>query len=110
MLRPLMRAGYDFSWKFTFDVDGEPEDLSAATISISLKNEAKTSELITDTSQTNTGDADWANGIVVLRFTKTQTSGLATQNAFIEISVTKTLEKIPYRDIAIDVETGVNLS
>ncbi len=110
MIRPLIRAGYDFSHAYAFEIDGDAEDLSAATISISLKNSTKTVELITDTAQANTGSANWAAGEVVFRFTKIQTAGLTEQQAWIEVSVTKSGEKIPYRDIAVDVEAGWNLS
>lgn len=109
MIRPLIRTGYDFSHAYLFEIDGDPEDLSAATISISLKDSSGT-EIITDTAQTNSGAADWTNGMVVLRFTKVQTAGLTAGDGFIEVSVTKSGEKIPYRDIAVDIETGVNAS
>lgn len=109
MIRPLIRVGYDFVWTYTFEIDGIAEDLSAATISASLKNGAG-AEIITDTTQTNNGGADWLNGVVLLRFTKTQTAGLTAGDGFIEVSVTKAGIKIPYRDIAVDIETGVNAS
>ncbi len=110
MARIIMRSGYDFARKFTFKLDGVAEDLSAATIKASVKNDTKTSEIIIDTAQTNTGGADWANGIVVLAFTSSQTAALAAQNAYIEIAVVISGQRIPYEDVPIVIETGYTLS
>jgi hypothetical protein len=109
MIRPLIRTGYDFSHAYLFEVNGDPEDMAGATISISLKNSSGT-EIIADTAQTDSGAASWADGLVYLRFTKIQTAGLTAGDGFIEVSITKDGEKIPYRDIAVDIETGVNAS
>ncbi len=109
MIRPLIRTGYDFSYGFLFKTDGVAEDVSDAVISISLKD-ANDTEIITDTAQTDTGSADWSAGEVVLRFTKAATAGLTPGPGFIELSVTMGGEKIPYKDIAVDIKTGVNLS
>ncbi len=106
MIRPLIRAGYDFSYGYLFKLDGVAEDVSDAVISIALKNADKTAELITDTLQTDTGAADWSNGEVLLRFSNDATTGLTAGHGFIELSVTMAGEKIPYRDIAVDIEAG----
>ncbi len=107
MSRILIRQGYDFDRRRTFKVDRVAQDLSGASISICLKNEAKTVELIADTAQTDTGDADWQNGIVILRFASGQTTGLSTfGNAFIEISVEIGGVKQAYEDIPVVIERG----
>ncbi len=107
MARILIRQGYDFDRRRTFKTDGQPQDLSGAAISICLKNEAKDAELISDTAQTNTGDADWQSGVVILRFTAGQTAGIVDfGNAYIEVSVTLAGIKQVYEDIPVVVERG----
>lgn len=110
MAKILIRSGYDFSRKFLFELDGSAENLAAATIKASLKNEAKTSELITDTAQTNTGGADWSAGQVILRFPAASTTGLTPGNAWIEVSVVLSGERMAYEDIPVTVEAGYTLS
>ncbi len=107
MARVLIRQGYDFDRRRTFKVDRIPQDLSGAAISACLKNEAKDTVLIAHTSQANTGDADWQNGIVIIRFSSGQTAGLVNPgNAYIEVSVTLAGVKQVYEDIPVVIELG----
>lgn len=109
--RYLIRAGYDFERIFTFLIDGSVEDLSAAAIKASLKNDAKTLELIVDTSQTNTGtDVDWRTGEVAIRFPASLTAALTAQNAWIEVAVVLAGIRLPYADLPAVVELGYVLS
>ncbi len=110
-MRVLLRAGYDFSWRFVFKLDGIAEDLSAAvSIKAALKNEDKTIELIADTAQVNSGGASWATGLVVLRFPAAATVDLIAQTAYIEVAVVINSERLAYPDIPVDVELGYVLS
>ncbi len=107
MSRIIIRQGYDFDRRRTFKLDCDVQDLSTAIIKICLKDETKTVELIPDTAQTNTGDADWANGIVILRFSAGQTATLTTfGNAFIEVSVVLGGSRLCYEDIPVVLERG----
>jgi hypothetical protein len=107
--RILLRSGYDFARRFTLYLDGVPEDLSAATIEASLKNEDKSAELITDTAQSNVGDADWANGDVVVRFAAADSAALEPQRAWIELAVVISGVRLPYEDIPVVIEKGYTL-
>lgn len=109
MARVLIRAGYDFARTFSFRLDGSAEDLSSATIEACVKNEAKTSELITDQAQTNDGGASWAAGSVILRFTAASTTGLTPGNAWIEVAVTLAGKRLAYEDIPCVIESGYAL-
>ncbi len=109
MAKILIRSGYDFARKFLAKLDGVVEDLSAATIEASLKNEAKTTELITDTAQANTSPAAWVSGQVVVRFPAASTAGLAAQNAWIEVAIVVSGERFPVDDIPCVIETGYTL-
>ncbi len=111
MSKNLVRAGYDYVGKYTFYLDGVPEDLSGASlIECSLKNAAKTVELITDTAQSNgaTG-ASWASGVVVISFLAAQTVGLSPGDGFIEVAVVNGGLRIPYDDIPVIIEAGFTL-
>ncbi len=110
MRRVILRSGYDFDRVFTFRVDGDPEDLSAATISASLKNEDKSAELITDTPQTDGAPASWEDGEVLVRFGAGQTAALSPQRAWIEVAVVLGGVRLPYEDIPVVVEKGFVLS
>lgn len=108
--RSLIRTGYDFAESLKFKTRGAVEDMSAATIKISLKNVDKSVELIAETTQTNDGDADWANGVVVLRFPKASTDdAIVVANpgdAWIEVLVIKSGIYLPYPDIPATIEIG----
>ena len=109
--RYLLRAGYDFEILRLFTNDtgsgATAEDLSAATlIEACVKNYGKTAELITDTTQTNTGSASWSTGIVAIRFTAAQTTGLVAQSGWIEVAVVLAGTRIRYEDIPVDIEAG----
>ncbi len=109
MNKQIVRAGYDFIGQYTFYLDGIAEDLSSASlIECSLKNEAKTSELIADTSQ-NSGatGASWASGVVVIQFSAAQTVGLTAGNGYIEVAVVKGGLRLVYPDIAVVIEAGL---
>lgn len=109
MARILIRAGYDFARLFSFKKDGVAEDLSTATIEASLKNEAKTTELITDTAQTDGNGATWSAGDVILRFAAAATTGLSPGNAWIEVAVILAGARLPYEDIPVAIEAGYTL-
>ncbi len=110
MRRIILRSGYDFDRVFVFRIDGDPEDLSAATISASLKNEDKSAELIPDTPLANVSPASWATGEVLIRFGAGQTATLQPQRAWIEVAVVIAGVRLPYEDIAVVVEKGWVLS
>lgn len=107
--RILIRAGYDFGRIFTFLLDGDPEDLSGATIETSLKNEDKSAELITDTAQVDGDPASWADGEVLIRFPAASTLTLQPQRAWIEVAVVQDGIRLPYEDIPVVVEAGFTL-
>ncbi len=110
--RLLIRTGYDFIHERTFYLDGVADTnlASASLIEISVKNELKTSELIADVAQTNTGGAVWASGIVMLRLTAVQTATIAAaQNGWIEIAVVIAGIRYCYEDIPVVIEVGFAL-
>ncbi|MBA3622957.1 MAG: hypothetical protein H0W48_00505 [Methylibium sp.] len=105
--RILLRSGYDFERRFSLSLDGQPEDLSAATITASLKNQAKTSELIADVSQANTGaGVSWSTGEVAVRFPAASTAALQPASAWLEIAVVLGGKRLAYEDIPVVIETG----
>lgn len=103
--RAVIKTGYDFSWPYTLRLNGVVEDLSTATIKACLLSDDKATELITDTTQTNTNGASWSTGYVIIRFASVSTS-LTAQNAWIEIQVTLAGEKIVYEDQPAVIEVG----
>lgn len=105
----VLSTGKDFARKFRLKLDGAAEDVSTYTIECSVKNAAKTSELIPDTAQTNTGGAAWASGEVIIRFPASATTGLTPQDAWIETTVFISGEKFHVDDIPIVIETGYTL-
>lgn len=110
MRRIILRSGYDFDRIFVLRLDGDPEDLSAATIKASLKNEDKSAELIVDTAQTDGAPASWEDGEVLVRFSAGQTAALQPQRAWIELAVVIAGVRLPYEDIPVVVEKGWVLS
>lgn len=110
MAKTLIRTGYDFTKKYTLKLDGTAENLSTASlIEASLVSGDKLSELIVDTAQTNTGGADWANGVVVVNFTAAQTAAIALGDAWIELAVVLGGLRLPYDSIPVVVEKGWTL-
>lgn len=107
----LLRTGYDFARAIRITSNGTNENLTGATIKASLKNAAKTTELITDTAQSSgaTG-ADWSTGLVVITFTAASTAALTAGTAWIEISIVLSGTRLPTNDIAVDIQTGYTLS
>ncbi len=103
--RNLIRSGYDYEREYTFRVDGEPEDLSAATIEASLVSEDKQSELITDTAQSNVLGS-WVDGRVVIRFPAASTTNLSPGRAWIEVAAVIGGIRLPYDSIPVIVEKG----
>lgn len=103
----LIRSGYDFAERVQLDFDGVPEDVSSATIEASLVSYDKTSELITDTAQTNSGTGvDWSLGIVGIVFPASATTSLTPQRAWIELAVVIGSSRLPYPSIPVTIEKG----
>lgn len=109
MADALLRTGYDFAERYLIRLDSSAEDLSTATIEASLKNSTKTTELIADTAQANTGGADWANGVVEIIFPAASTTGLTAGSAWIEVAITKGGYRRPCPDLPVIIETGFTL-
>jgi hypothetical protein len=109
----LIRTGYDFRRVLRLTLDGAAEDVSGATaIYASVKNMAKTSELIADTllSSVDTGAA-WASGLVTVSFTAAQTALISqAQEGWLEIALKTGGKRLPYEDLPVIIETGYALT
>ena len=89
---PERHTGDTFKVPVTLYSDGVAIDVSGASgISASLvtTDDANVAVLIASTAQANTGGADWANGIVMAKFSDAQMATVTTYGlAYIEIQVT----------------------
>lgn len=107
---PIVYTGDDWDILVTLKVDKVAYDVSAATAisaAIVSTDDSTVTELISATAQSNTGDADWANGIVSCVFAAANTAITTYGRAYLEVQVTLSGAKQTWPRQLIDIKKGI---
>ena len=88
MLKPKIVTGDDVSLLVTLKKNGATFDMTGATVKAAIVDNSRSVKLTGDVAQSSgTAGADWANSLVAVRFSSTDTAITATGPAWIEIQV-----------------------